>query len=94
MVDGNNMNALWALVLLVGGLLADIFLKQGKIADMEQKISANRYESQDTTLQTQQQTLDKTVQTEEKQIQGQTVPTSVPNLTPDQVTNFWNNKKE
>jgi hypothetical protein len=88
------MTTIWTLICgAFAFLVGDLFLTKNSKDKLQDTLDASKYKTNDTTLAEQQATDASQASAEQKVINNSTPPTSVPELSPDQVVDFWNNKK-
>lgn len=88
------MATLWTLIAGVFAfLVGDLFITKNQKDSLQTKVDAGKYEATDEPLAAQQAADAATAAAEQKKIDESAPPTSVPELSPDQVTNYWNTKK-
>lgn len=88
------MSTLWTIIAgAFAFLIGDLFLTKSAKDKLQNKVDAGKYESQDEALAAKQADDQAKAAAEQKKIDASAPPSSVPELSPDQVTNFWNNKK-
>lgn len=88
------MSKIWAYIVAVfGSLLGVLFILFEQKEKLQTKLDASKYSNQDNDLENKQVDLTKKIATDEKAISSEKEPTSVPNLSPEQAADYWNNKK-
>lgn len=88
------MTTLWTIIAgAFAYLIGDLFLTKNSKDKLQDTLDASKYKIGDDALAAQQTDDQAKAAAEQKAIDAPKAPESVPALSPDQVTNYWNNKK-
>lgn len=88
------MATLWTIIAgAFAFLIGDLFLTKSSKDKLQNTLDASKYKTGDDALAAQQAADAAKIISEQKALGATSEPTGVPELSPDQVTNFWNTKK-